>query len=87
MRRFQRDGIVVFGPSMVGCSDAYLKWSSLGVIVAQNTALYLVAHASVAAPGSQAYLGSVAVLFTELLKAAVSFISAVLESGLCALGM
>ena len=62
-----------------------IKWTSLGVVVVQNTAMYLVAHASVAAPGTTSYLGSVAVLLTELIKAAVSVASAAAESGPCGL--
>jgi len=62
-----------------------IKWTSLGVVVVQNTAMYLVAHASVAAPGTTSYIGSVAVLLTELIKAAVSVASAAAESGPCGL--
>ena len=57
----------------------WLKWGSLTVVVLQNCGLYLVAHASV--QGGQPYFGSVAVLLTELVKAAVSLTSAVAESG------
>ena len=66
-----------------GCTVPCLKWGSLCVVLVQNTALYLTAHASLGEPGSPAYLGSVAVLITEVLKAAVSVVSAAAESGPC----
>lgn len=68
-------------------SSRCLKWGSLAVVVVQNTAMYLVAHASVAAPGMSSYIGSVAVLLTELLKAIVSLASAAAESGPCNLAV
>ena len=65
---------------MVLCSAACKKWGSLGTVVLQNTALYLTAHASLRPVGSPQYLGTVAVLLTELLKAAVCVVCVVAES-------
>jgi UDP-sugar transporter A1/2/3 len=56
------------------------RWCSLLVIVIQNAALIVIACYSRRLPGPR-YLGSVAVLLTELLKAAV-----VLSCGWCTLG-
>lgn len=70
------------GDSAARCaSPRALKWGSLVTVVLQNAALLLVAHASRASPGGTPYFGSVAVLLTELLKAAVSLLFAVAEQG------
>ena len=66
-------------------ADECKKWASLATVVAQNTALYLTAHASLAAPGQLHYIPSVAVLSTELIKAAVSVVCAASEVGICGL--
>ena len=65
--------------SRVSC----LKWGSLATVVFQNTALYLTAHMSL--QSGTRYIPSVAVLATEMLKAAISILCSVYESGLCGL--
>ena len=59
---------------------AALKWGSLLTITIQNAALIVLACYTRALPGPQ-YLGSVAVLLTELLKAAIILVCAVASSG------
>lgn len=61
------------------CQEFY-KWGSLSAVVLQNTAFLLVACYSRHEEGP-AYLGSVAVLLTELLKAAISLLGALYDSG------
>ena len=67
------------------CRAHTLKWASLTTVVVQNTALYLTAHASMARSDGPRYFGSVAVLLTELIKAAISTGAAVSELGVCGL--
>ena len=59
---------------------ALLKYGSLSFVVVQNTALILVGVHSRRQDGPQ-YLGSVAVLLTEVLKTLISLTCALLDSG------
>ena len=57
------------------------KWGSLATIVLQNTAFLVVAFLSRNEDSGPAYLGSVAVVLTEVLKAVVCVCGAAMEIG------